>query len=191
MKLEQSTNNVPEKIITNESVEEVVPIEVISEEDKQAKVEEKLQKEKENNDEIAKKREEIMNQMGEQESKEGYQEGHIMNPNMLDKVAQLEAIDWDTLEFSQKRYDNYFSSNFASVIEKNQKKLQSRIDLGKKPYYDETDTIMGLSGLNRYVVRENGILELARGGLLESGNQEYKEKLYKKAKELGITVQGQ
>lgn len=43
MNPEQNMNNVQEKIITNESVQEVVPNEVISEEDKQAKVEKKIQ----------------------------------------------------------------------------------------------------------------------------------------------------
>ena len=43
MKIEQSIDNGSGKIITNESVQEVVPIEVISEEDKQAKFEKKTQ----------------------------------------------------------------------------------------------------------------------------------------------------
>jgi len=43
MSQEQNINNVPEKIITNESVQEVVSTEIVSEEDKQAKVEKKIQ----------------------------------------------------------------------------------------------------------------------------------------------------
>jgi len=60
MNLEQNINNVPEKVITNESVQEVFPTKVISDEDKQAKVEEKTQKEKENNEQIEKVKEDIL-----------------------------------------------------------------------------------------------------------------------------------
>lgn len=192
MSKEQNLNsNSQEEIINNESVPEVVHTEVVSEEDKQAKIIEKAQKEKENNEQIAKVREDLMKQFENSESKEEYPEGHIMNPNMLDKIAQLESIDWDTLESSQKKYDDYINGQLSRIIGNNQKKLQANIDLGKKPKYYDADTILGIGGLNRYVVRDNGIIELARGGMVESGDNEYKEKLAQKAKELGIKVEGQ
>ena len=62
------TSNSQEKIITNESVQEVAPIEFISEEDKQAKVELKAQREKDNSEQIEKIRNEILNE-GKQEKK--------------------------------------------------------------------------------------------------------------------------
>jgi hypothetical protein len=62
MNPEQKINNIQEKIITNESIQVVVPTESISEEDKQARVEEKTQKEKENNEQIEKIKEDILKQ---------------------------------------------------------------------------------------------------------------------------------
>ena len=69
MNLEQKINNVPEKITTNEPIQEVVLVEAISEEDRQFRAEDKAQKEKENNEEITKKREEILKYFN-QENKE-------------------------------------------------------------------------------------------------------------------------
>ena len=189
-------NNIQEKIINNESVKEVVSTEVISEEDKQAKAEEKAQKEEKNNEEIAKKREEIMNQMGGQESKEEYPEGHIMNPQMLDKIAQLEAIDTTTGEFNQERYDDYINGQAklgAYTVGENQKKLQKKIDAGKKikNYYD-TEVIYGQGGWNRYPVNQDtGEVFLSRGASNTTGSPEYKAKLAQKATELGIKVEGE
>jgi hypothetical protein len=189
-------HNVQEKIITNESVQEVAPVEAISEEDKQANAEKKVQAEIQNNEEIAKKREEIMNQMGGQESKEGYSEGHIMNPQMLDKIAQLEAIDTTTGEFNQERYDDYINGQAklgVYTVGENQKKLQKKIDAGKKikDYYN-TEVIYGQGGWNRYPVDLNsGEVFLSRGASNTTGSPEYKAKLAQKAKELGIKVEGE
>ena len=62
MNLEQNINNAQENTLPSESVQEVASVEVLSEEDKQAKVEEKAQKEKENNEEIEKVKEDILKQ---------------------------------------------------------------------------------------------------------------------------------
>lgn len=195
MNPEQKINNVTENIKTNESIQELVSTEVISEEDKQAKIKEKVQKEKENNQEISKVREDLMKQFEGQESKEEYPEGHIMNPKMLDKIAQLEAIDTTTGEFNQERYDDYINGQAklgSYSVGENQKKLQKKIDAGKKikNYYD-TEVIYGQGGWNRYPVNQDtGEVFLSRGSSNTTGSPEYKVKLAQKAKELGIKVEG-
>jgi hypothetical protein len=65
MSIEQSlNNNSKEKIATNKPVPEVVFTEVISDQDKQIKLQEKAQKEKENNEQIEKIKEDILKQFG-------------------------------------------------------------------------------------------------------------------------------
>lgn len=197
MNLEQSLNSSnQEKIINNESVEEVAPAEVVSEEDNQAKIELKAakielkaQKEKENNEQIAKIKEGIMNQLGGQESKEEYPEGHIMNPQMLDKIAQLEAISPSTLEFDQQRYDDYINSSEGNTIKKGQDEIKARLNEGKKPRYSNI-SIYGKGGWNRYDATD-GIVRLSRGSSVTTGGPEYKTKLAQKARELGIKVEGE
>ena len=72
--LEQNINsNSQEKIINNELTQEIAPVEVISEEDKKAKVELKAQKEKEDREQIQKIKEDILKQFDEVESIESQQ----------------------------------------------------------------------------------------------------------------------
>lgn len=191
MSIEQNLNqNSQEEIKNNEVTKEVSPVEVVSDEDKVIKAEE-------NNKKIEEKKEEIIKQFSGQEVKKEFSEVHIMNPQILNKIAQLEAIDPNTLEFNQNRYDDYMNSEKQrgdySVTE-NQKKIQQTIDNGgnlEDSYWD-AEVIYGQGGWNRYPVNtDTGEVFLARGAGITTGSPEYKTKLAEKAKELGIKVDGQ
>lgn len=188
MGLEQNLNkNSEEGIKTNEVVVETVPVIVPSTEEKEAKVEEKKQKEEKNNKEIEEKRKEILQKFEEQETKNEFPEGHVMNPKMLEKIAQLEAIDPDTLEFNQQRYDAYLSSSEGNTIKTSQDDYNKRINEGKKPRNDNV-TIYGKGGYNRYSATEKFIVKLDTGHTVSSGKPEYRQKLAEKAKEFGLEV---
>lgn len=109
MNLEKNINsNSQEKIITNESVQEVIPVEVISEEDKQAKVEIKAQREKEDSEQIEKIRNEILN--------EDKQEKNIDSDSFLINLQPGEVINLKTTrgdKTGEVRIDNvgpYYSN---------------------------------------------------------------------------------
>ena len=189
-------HNVQEETITNESVKEVAPIEVISEEDKQVQDEIKDQKEKENNKEITKKREEIMQQLGGIESKEEYPEGHILNSNILDKIAQLEAIDKDSLEFNQEKYDQFIEeekNGTSGPVIGNQEKIKRFVEEGDdlESSLSEADVMYGIGGWNRYVVdADTGMVKLDSGksATNSTGDRSYFNALKAKAKELGMDI---
>jgi len=122
-----------------------------------------------------------------QESTESFPEGHIMDPKILDKIAQLEAISPSTLEFDQQRYDDYINSSEGNTIQKSQDEIKRRLNEGKKPNYDNV-SIYGKGGWNRYDATD-GIVRLSRGSTVSTGTEEYKAKLAQKAKELGIRVE--
>ena len=141
---------------------------------------------------------EIRNElMGENENKEEFPEGHIMNLNMLDKIAQLEAINPDTSEFDQDRYDNYMNGQSklgAYSVGENQKIIKEKIQQGKslEKALLRTEIIYGDGGWNRYRVDPfTGMVKLLRGVSNTSGSGEYKAKLAEKAKEIGLVVEGQ
>jgi hypothetical protein len=199
MNPEQKINNVSEKIITNESAQEVVSGEVISEEEKQAKAEKKVQAEIKNNEDIAKIKEEIMNQLGGQESKEGYPEGHIMNPQMLDKIAQLEAISHDTFEIIQDRYEKYIKDeqegrhgqNSVTFNQKNLGKLLEEDSDSKEDIFAfDSEVIYGEGGWNRYTIDATGAVKLNSGtsATNTTGSKQYFDALRSKAKELGMDI---
>ncbi len=143
----------------------------------------------------------LNNQDKNLEVKKEFPDGHIMNPNMLDKIAQLEAIDWNTLEFKKEKYDNYINEQKklgAFTVGENQRKIQEFLDKGKtiEKSIDKAnlEPIYGMGGLNRYIINSmdgNGTVKLSRGSSNTSGSVEYKAKLAEKAKELGIKVEGQ
>ncbi len=197
MKIEQilntNTSETPKDVEANQLT---VPVAVPSVEDEQKKAEEKEKKELENNKEIGAVREDIMKQF---ENKEGYAEGHIMNPKMLDKIAQLEAINPVTLEFNQERYDDYINdrdNNGKCTVVEIQKKLKEIIERGdedeiKDAYYN-SEVIQGKGGYNRYPVNEDtGEVFLSRGRSNTTGTPAYKAKLAQKAKELGLKIEGE
>ncbi|MEI7765116.1 MAG: hypothetical protein WCI93_00855 [bacterium] len=199
MNKEQVTlnQNVQEEIITNELAQEAVPKQVVSEEEKQAKANEKALKKLENDKQVEEQREKIMIQFDGQESKEEYPEGHILNSKTLGKVAQLEAIDPNTGEFNQERYDDYINmqpSLERRSVGENQKVIKEAMEGGKA--FDrslrDAEIIYGEGGMNRYGIDiRSGIVKLLRGSSNTSGNPDYKTKLVQKAKELGIMVDGQ
>lgn len=199
MMLEQNLgDNGQEKIITNESVQEVIPTKVISEEDKQAKIKEKDQTEEENNKQIENVKQDILKKFENLESKEEYPEGHIMNSNMLDKIAQLEAISQDTFEFIQDRYDKYIEDELSGKhsggsVTGNQEKIKELIKQGEdmEDALFEADVIYGEGGWNRYVVdADTGMVKLNSGksATNTTGSKEYFDTLRSKAKELGMDI---
>ncbi len=123
------------------------------------------------------------------EQKSEFPENHILNPNILDKVAQMEAIDPATGQFSEERYNDYVNNQSKlgnySVIE-NQKKAQEGIDMGDDMDMIDFEAIYGVGGMNRYMVDQEGKVHLSRGGDVASGGEVYKTALLNKAKELGI-----
>jgi hypothetical protein len=124
------------------------------------------------------------------EKKEGYEENHIMNPGMLNKIAQLEAISPDTLEFDQERYDNYMNSQSKLgpySVGENQKKIQEGLDMGEQISDVPLETIYGQGGWNRYLVNNmDGKVSLSEAKDQSTGSPEYRAKLAQKAKELGL-----
>lgn len=119
MSFEQSINNGPEKIITKESVQEVVPAEVISEEDKQDKIELKAQKEKENNEQIEKVRENLLKKFEGEQIKEGVSFIFEQNPE-LSKIGTPEQYSQylDTIFPDSKIKDIVYhgSSDSSSIL---------------------------------------------------------------------------
>lgn len=95
-------NNVREKI-TNESVHEVVPVEVVSEEDRQDIAEKKAQAEMKNIEDIAKVKEDILKQFGD-----------INNESNSKSIEPLEYFNGD--EIAMKRHFSDLENEFANAL---------------------------------------------------------------------------
>ncbi len=106
MNVELNIKSSPEKVITNESAQEILPIKVINEEDKQAKIELKAQKEIENNEQIKKTRENLLSKFEGGEIKEGVS-------FVFEQYPELANIG--TLE----QYSNYLETIFPDSKVKN------------------------------------------------------------------------
>lgn len=127
------------------------------------------------------------------ESKEAFPENHILNPNMLNRIAQLEAISPETGEFSQERYDDYYNNQAKLVqysVVANQQKIQEGINQGKElRRIRGVEVIYGQGGWNRYGIDMNdGTVSLLRGVSVTSGSEKYQAALAAKAAELGLRV---
>jgi tetratricopeptide (TPR) repeat protein len=169
MNPEQKINNVPEKIITNESVQEVVFTEIVSEEDKQAKVEEKAQKEKENNEQIEKVREDLMKQFEGNE----FGEARIDNPKILDMIAEI--------EFSTTIKDKEDLENAIQMWKRNIKQqYEESLKYFKK--YNDAGMIYGRGGYDRFMIRDGEVY-------FKQGEPDPEKPEYKKAIELGMKIE--
>lgn len=126
------------------------------------------------------------------EAKEEFPENHIMNSKILDKIAQLEAIDPITGEFNQERYDDYINSESkrgSYSVTANQEKIKEALDMGDSIGDIDTEIIAGVGNVNRYVASAiDGTIALSRGASNTSGSEFYKQKLAQKATELGFKV---
>lgn len=168
----------------SENNEAVKSVDVPSEEELQAKEAVKAENKIADEKKIDELKNELMNEV---ESKDEFPEGHLMNPKTAINIAQLEAIDWDTLEFSQEKYDQYVNSSEFATIQKGIEDTKKRISEGKKPRYDEI-CIYGKGGYNRYGFYNDGKVKLDRGNTVTSGTEKYTEKLLQKARELGFGI---
>lgn len=127
------------------------------------------------------------------ESKESFSENYILNPNMLGKIAQLEAISPETGEFSQERYDDYYNNQAKLAqysVAANQQKIQDGLAQGKElRRIRGVEVIYGQGGWNRYGIDMNdGGVSLLRGVSVTSGSEKYQAALAAKAAELGLKV---
>lgn len=192
------SSNGQEKIITNEVVQSA-PKQIVNEEEKQARIEESNQREKENIEKIKDLKQEILQQIENSESKEEYPEGHIMNANMLDKIAQLGAIDTDSLKFVQSRYDKYMQEeqngkhgiNSVTFNQKNLKQLLEEDPDSKEDIFAfDSNVIYGEGGWLRFEIDASGAVKLDSGisATNTTGSKQYFEALRSKAKELGMEI---
>lgn len=123
--------------------------------------------------------------------------GYIFDPELLHKIAQLEAISPDTFEFDQSRYDKYIKDeqdgkHGERAVTSNQEKIKKLIDEGKtrqKALLDG-EIIYGQGGYNRYSFSNNGEIKLESGKVKTNttGSQQYFDALRSKAKELGMDI---
>jgi hypothetical protein len=145
MSQEQNINsNSQEKIITNESVQEVVPVEVISEEEKQAKVELKAQRKKEDSDQVEKIRNEILN--------EDKQEKNIDSDSFL---TNLNLQSGEVINLKTTRGD---------------KTGEVRID-NVGPYYSNKEDTKPVTIINGFIKTPSGYNEPVR--IIPDGNGTY------------------
>lgn len=172
MSIEQSLNtNSQEKIINNEVVSNENTVEVVSEEDKQAKIEEKNQKEKENNEQIEKVKEDLMKQF---ESNE-FGESRIDNPKILDMIAEIEYSHIEDKEMKEMMINNW-----KRMVDNQYKEvLQDFEDDGMM------GVIYGNAGWDRFQIGEDGKVRLINDNNLKANGGSLK-----KAKELGMEILG-
>lgn len=123
--------------------------------------------------------------------------GCIFDPELLDKIAKLEAINHDTFEFDQACYDKYIDDEKRGMhgersVTSNQEKIKRMIDKGEdmQNAIAEGEVIYGISGLNRYFIDINGEIKLASGNIKDntSGTQEYFDAIRAKGNELGMNL---
>ncbi len=129
------------------------------------------------------------------ESKETFSEVKITDPDLLEKIAQLEAID-SSGNFNQEKYAKYLADEVAgkhgnSSVTQNQKKALEAIAEGEsiEDFGYTLDTIYGEGGWNRYAIDAmTGEIKLSEAKDQASGGEQYREILKAKARELGIKV---
>jgi len=145
MSQEQNINsNSQEKIIINESVQKVVPVEVESEEDKQAKVELKAQRKKEDSEQIEKIRNEILN--------EGKQEKNIDSDSFL---TNLNLQSGEVIKLNNKNGNNTGEVMVDSV----------------DPYYSNKEDTKPVMIINGFIKTLSGYNEPIR--IIPDGNGAY------------------
>lgn len=115
----------------------------------------------------------------------------ILDEDLLDKIAQIEAIDVNTCEYSKDRKQEYISTeskrgNYS--VTANQEKFKEMLELdGEILDYSDAEVIYGQGGWNRYGIdSETGTVKLLRGVSNTTGSPEYLAAVEKKAKELGL-----
>lgn len=124
--------------------------------------------------------------------------GCIFDPELLHKIAQLEAISQDTFEFDQSRYEKYIKDEQEGrhrgySVTSTQEKLKKLEEEGEdlKDVLYESEIIYGEGGWNRYKVDEDtGMIKLDSGksATNTTGSKQYFEALRSKAKELGMDI---
>lgn len=171
MNLEQNTNdNVQEKIINNEIVSEA-PAKVISEEKRQAKIEEKTKKDKDNDENIAKIKENLIKHF---ESSD-FGEARIDNPKILDMIAEIEYCHIEDKEMKEMMINNW------------KKMVDSQYKEALQDFEDDgmMGIIYGNAGWDRFQVGEDGKVRL-----INDSNLKANKEAINKAKELGMEILG-
>ncbi len=115
----------------------------------------------------------------------------ILDEDLLDKIAQIEAIDVNTCESSEDRKREYISGEpkrGSYSVTANQEKFKEMLELdGEILDYSDAEVIYGQGGWNRYGIdSETGTVKLLRGVSNTTGSPKYLEAVEKKAKELGL-----
>lgn len=115
----------------------------------------------------------------------------ILDEDLLDKIAQIEAIDVNSGEFSAERKQEYVSGEAkrgSYSVTANQEKFKEMLELdGEILDYSDAEVIYGQGGWNRYGIdSDTGTVKLLRGVSNTTGSPKYLEAVEKKAKELGL-----
>ncbi len=147
-----------------------------------------------------------LNEKTEQEglkTKELLASGKILDPELINKLAQIEAIDPNspTFEFKQDRYDSFIRNDKRNPINSltaNQNEFKKLIDNNEllsesmiMRAHRKGGVIAGNGNYNRYGVdSKTGELTLISGTSKTntSGSPEYFKFLKEKAKELGVNL---
>lgn len=115
----------------------------------------------------------------------------ILDEDLLDKIAQIEAIDVNNCEYSADRKQEYISGeakrgNYS--VTANQEKFKEMLEIdGEILDYSDAEVIYGQGGWNRYGIdSDTGTVKLLRGVSNTTGSPEYLAAVEKKAKELGL-----
>ena len=157
MNIEQNNNQ--EQIKTNEAAKEIAPVEVINVEDKQAKIEEKKQKEEKNNKQINEIKGKIMEQFSDPFSK--WKEREIQKIN--DKAKEIIGESTNAIGgvkqnfdkgFALSALDDYGELKFIDYASKegNQDDIDYALKLVNSYYRDRDDlktSLMQRSGQNK------------------------------------------
>jgi hypothetical protein len=173
MNTEKNLNgNNQEVIKTNEIVQKKVPVEVESEETKQAKVEKQKQKDIENN----KKIEEIKGEISKQFENNEYGEATIKNPKILDMIAEIEYCHIEDMEIKEQMIQNW-----KKMVEK---QYQESLEYFNEDPEDSTGTIYGNGGKDRYLIMKGNVFlqHDPDSNLIASSSAR------KRAKELGMGI---
>lgn len=115
----------------------------------------------------------------------------ILDEDLLDKIAQIEAIDVNSCEYSADKKQEYISGEVKRgnySVTANQEKFKEMLDMeGEILDYSEAEVIYGQGGWNRYGIdSDTGTVKLLRGVSNTTGSPEYLAAVEKKAKELGL-----
>ncbi|MFA6251359.1 MAG: hypothetical protein WC603_01900 [Candidatus Paceibacterota bacterium] len=172
MNIEQKMNgNNQEVIKTNEMVQEIAPVEVLSEEDKQAKIKKKRLEEIENDQRIA----EIKGAISKQFENNEFGEAIITNPKILDMIAEIEYCHVEDQEMKEQMIQNW-----KRIVDNQYKEA-----LQDFKEFSMIGVIYGNAGWDRFQVGEDG-----KTRLLNDKNLKAKASAMKRAKELGMEILG-